>query len=107
MIGDPHHIRVLAARLRADGERVRAVAVRVAGTSEVAWQSPAAQSFRARVHDVAVGLRRVATDLDDAALALDWHATALESVAAALARAAAAGESAVRAGAHELSAVLR
>jgi hypothetical protein len=95
MTGDPHQIRLFAARLRREAETVLALASRAGHTREVAWRAPAAQAFRARVGDLVMGLHRVADDLDTAAAALDGHALALDVARDALRHAAASAERAV------------
>lgn len=79
MTGDPGQLRLLAARVRHEAERVRATAHGVDRASEVAWQSPAAHAFRGRAGRLAMGLRMVAQDLDDGARAIEVHAAAVQS----------------------------
>ena len=86
MVGDPEQIRAVAVRLRSDAERVRWLASRALGTGDVAWRSPAATLFRARVAERAHGLRRCAGDLDTAASRVEVHAEAVSAARAELAR---------------------
>lgn len=78
---------MVAARLRADGERVRGLAALVLGAGDVAWRSPAAHLFRARVAERVHGLRRCAMDLDAAARLVEVHADAVSAARSELARA--------------------
>ena len=91
MVGDPEQIRTVAARLAADADRVRWLAGRVLGTGDVAWHSPAAGLFRARVAERAHGLRRCAIDLERAARLVQVHAEAVGTARAELAKVLAVG----------------
>ncbi|WP_457254045.1 hypothetical protein [Pedococcus sp. P5_B7] len=91
MVGEPEQIRVVAARLRAEADRVRWLATRVLGTGDVAWRSPAATLFRVRVAERADGLRRCAIDLETAARLVEVHAEAVTVARAELAQVVAVG----------------
>ena len=91
MVGDPEQIRAVAARLRADAERVRWLARRVVGTSDVVWHSPTASLFRTRATERAHGLRGCAADLETAARRVEVHAEAVSAARAELVRIAAVG----------------
>ena len=91
MVGDPAQIRVVAARLRAEGERVRWLARRVLATGDVSWQSPAAALFRVSVAELAEGVRRCAPELDEAARRVEAHAEAVAVARAELASVLAGG----------------
>jgi hypothetical protein len=84
VVGDPAELQALAHRVRAEADEVARVAAWVGATAGVPWQSPAADAFRARVHERAGGLRCVAAQVEEAADLLGAHARA---VAAVLARA--------------------
>lgn len=85
MVGDPEQIRVVAARLRVDADRVRWLAARVQGTGDLTWRSPAASLFRAQVSGRANALRGRAVDLDTAAGLVDVHARAVSAARSELA----------------------
>ena len=91
MVGDPQQIRALAARLRADAERLRHLARRVGRTRDVAWRSRAATLFRERVAERAHALGCAAQELDEAARRVDAHAEGVEVARAEVARVAARG----------------
>jgi len=91
MVGDPGEIRAVAARVRADADRVRWLAGRVAATGEVSWHSPAADLFRTAVAEQADALRRCAGALEDASRLVELHAAAVASARTELARLLAAG----------------
>ena len=91
MVGDPEQIRAVAARLRADADRLRWLAGRVVGTGDVAWRSPAASLFHARVAERAQALGRCAVDLETAARLVEVHAEAVSVARAELAKVVAAG----------------
>ena len=91
MMADPQQIRVLAARLHTDAERLRGLATRVGRTSDVAWRSRAAMLFRERVVEHAHALHRSAGELDEASRRVDTQAEAVEGARAELARGAAIG----------------
>lgn len=80
MTGDPGQLRLLAARVRHEAERVRATAHGVDHAGEVAWQSAAAHAFRHRVGRLVTGLCMVAQELEDGATAIEVHAAAVQSV---------------------------
>ena len=86
MVGDPDQIRTVAARLRAEAERVRWLAGRVLGAGDVTWRSPTASLFRSRVTDRAHGLRHCAVDLETAAHLVEVHAHAVAAARSELAR---------------------
>lgn len=92
MTGDPGQLRVLAARVRHEAERVRATAHGVDRAGDVAWQSAAAHAFRSRVGRLAMGLRIVAQDLDDGARAIEVHAAAVQSADELLGRVVQSGQ---------------
>ena len=91
MVGDPEQIRLVAARLRADAERVRWLAGRVLGTGDVAWTSAAAELFRTRATERAHRLRGCAGDLEAAARLVDVHAEAVGAERSALSTVLAVG----------------
>ena len=91
MTGEAARIRALAERLRHEAGQVRATAVRVAATEQVAWCSPAATAFRRRTQAAAAHLRRSARLLEEAARAVDDHALAVERTLAELAELARVG----------------
>jgi hypothetical protein len=97
MVGDPQQIRALAARLRADAERLRQLARRVGATREVAWRSRAAALFRERAGERAHALQRSAGDLDEAARWVDAHAEGVEAARAQVVRVAGLGADLARA----------
>jgi hypothetical protein len=97
MVGDPQQIRALAARLRADAERLRQLAKRVGATREVAWRSRAAALFRERVGERAQSLQRSAGELDEAARRVDAHAEGVEAARAQVVRVAGFGADLARA----------
>lgn len=97
MVGDPQQIRAMAARLRADADRLRQLARRVAATREAAWRSRAADLFRDRVGERAQALQRSAGELDDAARRVDAHAEGVEVARAEVARVAGLGADLARA----------
>ena len=99
MVGEPAHIRSLAAGLRREAERVRHVAARVGGTRTVAWRSAAAAAFRDRVTDLVQLLHMRSRQLDGAADDLDRHAAAVEQACAEAQRLAATVEDWARAAA--------
>jgi hypothetical protein len=103
MVGDPQQIRALAARLRADAERLRVLARRVGGTREVAWRSWAATLFRERVGEQAHSLQRSAGALDEAARRVDAHADGVEAARAQLVRVAGLGAGLARAAGEAVS----
>jgi hypothetical protein len=92
MTGDPGQLRLLAARVRREAERVRVTAHGVDRASEVTWQSAAAHAFRGRVGRLVMGLRMVAQDLDDGARAIEVHAAAVQSAHELLGRAVQSGQ---------------
>lgn len=96
-MGDPHEIRALATRLRADADRLRQLAVRVGRTREVTWRSRAATLFRERVGERAHALRRSAQQLDEAAGRVQAHADGVEAARAEVLRVAALGADFARA----------
>jgi hypothetical protein len=91
MVGDPQQIRALAARLRADAERLRQLARRVGATREVAWRSRAATLFRDRVGERTHELQGSARSLDEAARWVDAHADGVEVARAQVLRVAGLG----------------
>ena len=103
MVGDPQQIRALAARLRADAERLRQLAKRVGATREVAWRSRAATLFRDRVGERTHALQRSAGALDDAARRVDAHADGVEVARAQVVRVAGLGADLARAAGDALS----
>ncbi|HEV7149038.1 MAG TPA: hypothetical protein VGN48_18770 [Pedococcus sp.] len=92
MTGDPGQLRLLAARVRHEAERVRTTAHGVDHASDVAWQSAAAHAFRSRVGRLVMGLRMVAQDLDDGARAIEVHAAAVQSAHEMLGRVVQSGQ---------------
>ena len=97
MIADPHEIRALAARLRADAQLLREFATRVGRTCDVAWRSRAATLFRDRAGERVHGLRRSAEQLDEAAGRVLAHADGVEAARAEVLRVAALGDDLARA----------
>ena len=91
MIGDPHEIRALATRLRADAELLRRLATRVGRTRDLAWRSRAATLFRARVGERVHALGCSAQQLDEAATRVQAHAEGVEAARAEVLRVAALG----------------
>lgn len=82
VVGDPAELQALAHRMRAEADEVARVAAWVAATAGVPWRSPAAELFRARVHERAGGLRCVAAQVHEAADLLGAHARAVAGVLA-------------------------
>jgi len=74
---EPSRIHAFAARLRDEGDRVRAAAARVAALEGVPWRSPAGEAFRDRAREVAAHLRDTSRLLDEAADTTDAHARAV------------------------------
>jgi uncharacterized protein YukE len=107
MVGNAEQIRALARRLQAEAEQVRHVAVRVGGTTDIPWRSPAATAFRQQVVERAQMLRGTARALDDAAASLEAHATGVESAVAELVRVAQKGEQLARGAVASVRAVGR
>lgn len=103
MTGDPGQLRLLAARVRHEAERVRATAHGVDRAGEVAWQSAAAHAFRGRVGRLVMGLGMVAQDLDDGARAIELHAAAVEGAHELLGRVVHSGQRLTREALRELS----
>lgn len=97
MMGDPHEIRALATRLRADAEQLRQLAARVGRARDVAWRSRAAALYRDRVGERAHALRRSAQRLDEAAGRVQAHADGVEAARAEVLRVAALGADFARA----------
>jgi hypothetical protein len=103
MVGDPQQIRAIAARLRADADRLRLLAGRVGRTREVAWRSRAATLFRERVGERAHALQRSARTLDEAAQRVDAHADGVEVARAHVVRVAGLGADLARAAGDAVS----
>lgn len=97
MVGDPQQIRALAARLRADADRLRLLAGRAGRTREVAWRSRAAALYRERVGERAHALQGSARSLDEAAQRVDAHADGVEEARAEVVRVAGLGADLARA----------
>jgi hypothetical protein len=75
LFADPGDLRAIAHRIAAHADHVRAQAAALAHAADTArWYSPAADTFRGAVHDIAADLRRAAGELDDAAAAMLRHA---------------------------------
>lgn len=91
MVGDPAQIRALAARLRADAERLRVLARRVAATQDVAWRSRAASLYRDRAAERSRSLQDSAAEVDEAARLVDAHAHGVEAARAEVVRVAGLG----------------
>jgi hypothetical protein len=74
----------VASTVRHEGERARQLAARVRGTGELAWRSPAADVFRARVHERVRALLHAAAMAEAAADAVEEHAAACDTRLTAL-----------------------
>ncbi|HYN28284.1 MAG TPA: hypothetical protein VES95_00225 [Dermatophilaceae bacterium] len=78
-MGDPDHLLALAARWTAVGQRTVRRAETVAALGAVAWESAAADAFRAELVARVAGLRRLAEDQDDVVQRLLELAEAVEA----------------------------
>ncbi len=79
-MGDPGQIRASAGRVRHGAAAVRQVAVQVAATREVRWQSSTAAAFRHQVSEAQRRLYESARLLDSAADHLEAHAVAVQAM---------------------------
>jgi len=97
VLPDCASLETVARQMDGHGEDLRGRASRLLAAAEsVRWRSPAATTFRADVHDLAVAFRRAAGEIDDAAHALRRHAAAVRRA-----------EAVVRAAEHAAMAALR